>query len=352
MQLLTHNRPKVWILAALACAQTSLGRAKVLPSTPCHELLARQINQQIAGENLAKNKVKKSERLLIARYLAAHNLNDSMIPAHELLKNLLQDQSYLIDPAHRQEFLQNVEGYLERGGQFSVVLNLGQPRLSAALVTSVNGQEFVQVPAFKIIRDQAGVPDVRLSLLSDIVHELEHSRVDTDKRQELANRGINVEGSIYNYLTFAEFIDHTFNSEQAAIAAEKKFVPQAINNAHVRYYAYFQTLQRILNRLPYKNAQDFAEEAEAYPLFIKYSERLLQRYQTAIPSSLTPERMRAVKNSSSPASILEKLISIDLNSRNQMGSIAGRLNPARAKFLRHYLLTRLHDKIQPILQTL
>lgn len=232
----------------------------------------------------------KEEQTQIATFF--RSLRHEELPARltQELEKILNDEDSLIAAGLSEEFRSNIQNYMDQGGSFYVNMDYFLTELSSSIFTGFNdGIERIEIPSYKLIRAVTGNKAEKLSLLSDIAHEVQHSISNKIKKVELEKKlNTSIKGAIAPFMSEEEWIDYVYRSEEEAIAAERKFVPNAYNSElPVRYYPVLQALQSLLNLFK-KNKQikNIDEHLEGHKLFNELLAKYAEYYVADLRSTV------------------------------------------------------------------
>jgi len=281
------------------------------------------------------------------------------------LDQLLEDVGYLIAPAEREQFFKDIRELEEDGGRFLVHMDY-YDKDYVTMISTRKGDDkvIIYVPAYKLIRAVAGNQEEKLSLVSDMVHELDHTRKNREKRAELvkaeleraeaANEKPNfIPRYFFDVRSEEDRIWYIFESEESAVARERKCVPHAVNSINpYRFYSVMQGLQELLNyhysRTDIPNFREFILKNALYKKFLSfYVERAKERlkyYLDAVPDEGLSKALVEIGKSSDHTAAVRKALQDDLN--YNMGTINNRLNPE----LRGYVVDSLNVLLSENLQ--
>ena len=241
------------------------------------------------------------------------------------LEKILNDDENLIAAGLSSEFRENIQNYVDQGGSFFVNMDYFRTDLASSIFTGFNdGIEKIEIPSYKLIRAVTGNRAEKLSLLSDIAHEIQHSISNKIKKAELEKKlSISIKGAIAPHMSEEEWIDYVYRSEEEAIAAERKFVPNAYNSElPVRYFPVLQALQSLLNLFKkntrIKNLDLHLENHKLFnELIAKYAEYYVADLRSTIlertPSEVRLKQLAELRDSTDFDKTLMDIALVNLN---------------------------------------
>ncbi|MEZ4814334.1 MAG: hypothetical protein R3A80_03895 [Bdellovibrionota bacterium] len=281
----------------------------------------------------------------VKNFYRSRDTNEIVSLSKDILTSLLSDFEFLITPELRSDFLFAVEHFIERGGAFVIDMNLLDFEAEAVIVSVRNpAYEYIRVPLYKLLSIELGREGAKENLLWDLVHELRHSITDARTRRKLQRSGVANPDYIYAHVGQSDVnqaIAYAFQLENEAVAAQNRFVPQALNNTgDPSFYPEFQSLQRLLKTFVYKDLEELQRDVDSNSLFQTLTQSYMDRYLSFVDSAtelgrLSPkllELSRKLKSENFDESAFLELAMSEYD--YQVNVIRGRLDKERAQFLR------------------